>query len=66
MDTKIAELEKAIERYQIESDALNTKKIKGYEDIRQLRTLSATIASITKQLEQLKKQSAEQAQTKLF
>lgn len=66
MDSKIAELEKAIERYQIESDALNTKKIKGYEDIRQLRTLSATIASITKQLEALKKQSAEQAQTKLF
>ena len=66
MDTKIAELEKAIERYQIEADALNTKKIKGYEDIRQLRTLSATIASITKQLEALKKQSAEQAQTKLF
>ena len=66
MDTKIAELEKAIERYQIESDALNTKKIKGYEDIRQLRTLSVTIASITKQLEALKKQSAEQAQTKLF
>ena len=66
MDTKIAELDKAIERYQIEADALNTKKIKGYEDIRQLRTLSATIANLTKQLEQLKKQSAEQAQTKLF
>ena len=66
MDTRIVELEKVIERYKIEANALNAKKIKGYEDIRQLRTLSVTIANLTKQLEQLKKQSAEQAQTKLF
>ena len=66
MDTKIAELEKAVERYHLQADALNAKKIKGYEDIRQLRTLSVIIANLTKQLEQLKKQAAEQAQTKLF
>ena len=66
MDTRIVELEKVIERYKIEADALNAKKIKDYDDIRQLRTLSATIANLTKQFEQLKKQSAEQAQTKLF